>query len=381
MRHYYLISTCFVILTVFSSCSLLSLQLKSDSDPLSTTDMNIRVYTHTFTSTFFAGLEDAVDSLNLVTTDPGVRGNALLWLINNESAVQDAVFQVNPRVALADTWLLTVQMNQFLKNSGKATFGNYVPILHAPVINLGEQIEQAARRMLNGKEYQTMKDFVVAEAEKLPIRELNFTRAPIYASWLKYNQMPDTTAVNTVGTLPQVIAGFSNQFSVISGQLAKIASWQLEIASIRSGVTPESLKALGDSVNKRVNEFLILGGRFPGVADSITVKLGRDLIVMTNILDRRIALTIGALQEERAALDEMIARERANVMTDIDSISAHVTQIAIQEATGMIKQLLLYLSLFFAIILFVPFGLGFWSGRLFTRRKQTKEKPKIRDDK
>lgn len=369
-------------LAFLSSCSLLKLQLNSDEEPLSTTEMNIRIYTHTFVSTFCATLEDAVDSIKTLGADPRITGNSLVWLMNNESAVQDAVFQINPHVALADTWLLTEQMAEFLKTSGKRYFENYLPVLEGAVSVLNGQIIHAARRMQNSKEFDIMQAFVREQNKKSPITELTFNREPIYGKWLQYNNMPDTTAVSTVGSLSQVIAGFSDRFSVMAGQLNKVARWQLELISLNTGITPESMKALGDSVNRRVNDFMEFSQHLPQYMDTSIVKINAELREMVGIFDRRVAITMSVLQQERAALEEMVARERAVIMADADSISTHVTQVVIREATDMLKSLLLYLSLFFAIILFIPFGLGFASGRIFTRRKyERKDKQKERPDK
>lgn len=353
----------------FSSCSLLKLQLNSNEEPLSTTEMNIRIYSHTFVSTFCATLEDAVDSVKNMGAGPRTIGNSLIWLMNNESAVQDAVFQINPRVALADTWLLTLQMKGFLDKSGKQYFENYSPVLEAAVSTLNSQIEHAARRMQNAKEYNTMRKFVEEQNRQSPILELTYSREPIYGKWLQYNNMPDTTAVSTVGTLPQVIAGFSDRFSVMAGQLNKIARWQLELISLNTGITPESMKALGDSVDKRVSQFIDFSQTLPQYMDTSIVKISAELREIGTLFDRRIAITMTVLQQERAALEEMIARERAIIMADADSISTHLTQVVIRETADMLKSILLYICLFFAIILFIPFGMGFASGRIFTRRK------------
>ena len=362
---------------ILSSCSLLKFQLNEEGAvPLSKTEMNIRVYTHTYISTFFSELEDAVDSLKQVTNDPKIIGQSLVWLMNNESAVQGAVFQVDPKVALADTWLLSIQMVDFLEHHGKKYFGDYTPILLEPTQQLNTQITQAAQRMLNHKEYETMQNFVSEQSHRHRITEINYTREPIYAQWLQYNNMPDTSAISTVGSLSQVIACFSDRFSVMGGQIGKIAQWQLELASLYTGITPETFKAIGDSANVRMDEFMELINQMPYYLDTTLVKISGDLLIITSVLDDRIALTMATLQQERQALETMVAREREIIMNDVDSISVHVTQTLMQKATEMLKEVLLYLCLLFAIILFIPFGLGYATGRIFTKQKFIKKQKK-----
>lgn len=366
-----------LICIILPSCSLLKFQLNEEGAvPLSKTEMNIRVYTHTYISTFFSELEDAVDSLKQVTDDPKIIGQSLVWLMNNESAVQGAVFQVDPKVALADTWLLSIQMVDFLEHHGKKYFGDYTSILLEPTQSLNDQITQAAQRMLNHKEYETMQNFVSEQRFRHRISEINYTRDPIYAQWLRYNNMPDTSAISTVGSLSQVIAGFSDRFSVMGGQIGKIAQWQLELASLYTGITPETFKAIGDSANVRMDEFMELINQMPYYLDTTLVKISGDLLIITSILDDRIALTMATLQQERQALETMVAREREIIMNDVDSISVHVTQTLMQKATEMLKEVLLYLCLLFAIILFIPFGLGYATGRIFTKQKFIKKQKK-----
>ena len=365
------------ICSVLSSCSLMKLQLNEEGAvPLSKTEMNIRVYTHTYVSTFFSELEDAVDSLKQVTTDPQIIGQSIVWLMNNESAVQGAVFQINPKVALADTWLLSIQMVDFLEQHGEKYFGSYTPVLLDPTKKLNAQITKAANRMLNHNEYNTMQSFVIQQSREKRITEISYNRDPIYAQWLQYNNMPDTAAVSTVGSLSQVIAGFSDRFTVMGEQIGKVAQWQLELASLYTGITPQTFKAIGDSANVRIDQFMALINQMPYYLDTTLVKISGDLQVMTEIMDKRIALTMVALQQERMALETMVARERATIMNDVDSISVRVTHVVMQEATDMLKSLLLYLSLFFAVILFIPFGLGYATGRIFTKQKLLKKKQK-----
>lgn len=379
MRKFVIIIT--LISFILPSCSLLKFQLNEEGAiPLSKTEMNIRVYTHTYISTFFSELEDAVDSLKQVTDDPKIIGQSLVWLMNNESAVQNAVFQINPKVALADTWLLSIQMVNFLEHHGEKYFGDYTPILLEPTQKLNIQITQAAQRMLNNKEYNTMHDFVSKQSYQSYITEINYTRDPIYAKWLQYNNMPDTAAVSTVGSLSQVIAGFSDRFSVMGGQIGKIAQWQLELASLYTGITPETFKAIGDSANVRIDEFMALVNQMPYYLDTTLVKISGDLQTITDIMDRRIALTMATLQQERSALETMVAREREIIMNDVDSISVHVTHAVMQEATEMLKDALLYLCLLFTIILFIPFGLGYATGRIFTKQKLRKNKKQNKMD-
>lgn len=360
---------------IFPSCSLLKFQLNEEGAvPLTKTEMNIRVYTHTYISTFFAELEDAVDSLKQVTDDPKIIGQSLVWLMNNESAIQSAVFQINPKVALADTWLLSIQMVNFLEQYGEKYFGSQTSILLEPTRKLNIQITQAAKRMLSSKEYNNMQDFVSKQSYQSHITEINFSRDPIYAKWLQYNNMPDTAAVSTVGSLSQVIAGFSDRFSVMGGQIGKIAQWQLELASLYTGITPETFKAIGDSANVRIDEFMALINQMPYYLDTTLVKISGDLQIITEIMDKRIALTMASLQQERLAIETMVAREREIIMNDVDSISVHITHAVMQEATEMLKDVLLYLCLLFTIILFIPFGLGYATGRIFTKQKFQKKK-------
>lgn len=176
--------------------------------------------------------------------------------------------------------------------------------------------------------------------------------------------------------LSQVIAGFSDRFSVMGGQIGKIAQWQLELASLYTGITPETFKAIGDSANVRMDEFMELINQMPYYLDTTLVKISGDLLIITSILDDRIALTMATLQQERQALETMVAREREIIMNDVDSISVHVTQTLMQKATEMLKEVLLYLCLLFAIILFIPFGLGYATGRIFTKQKFIKKQKK-----
>ncbi len=103
------------LVTTLSGCSLLEVKIDSQTVPLTKQELNMRILTREYALQFFAQVEQAADVLQ-EQYDPNDKVNqsyVLLWKINAEEGLQAAAYQVSPMAALIDTWVFTLQMNQF----------------------------------------------------------------------------------------------------------------------------------------------------------------------------------------------------------------------------------------------------------------------------
>ena len=78
----------------FNSCSLITLE--TDVDPLPVNELNARIMTHEFAKNLIKDIDEAADSIIVMSTDPQVQINALRWKINAVATCRNAAFQTDP---------------------------------------------------------------------------------------------------------------------------------------------------------------------------------------------------------------------------------------------------------------------------------------------
>jgi hypothetical protein len=69
-----------------------------------------------------------------------------------------------------------------------------------------------------------------------------------------------------------------------------------------------------------------------------------------------------SLKQGREALEAMVARERAIVLSDTDRISKEVVEKVFAEVKGLIGSVLVLLAVFVLVLVFVPFFAGYKLG-------------------
>ncbi|MCX7552008.1 hypothetical protein [Xanthomarina sp. F2636L] len=90
------------------------------------------------------------------------------------------------------------------------------------------------------------------------------------------------------------------------------------------------------------------------------------------LLERQAIDTI--IRRERIALDSIILRERKAVAIEAADISVRVVDEAMVYIKDLTGTLLLYFVLLFTILLFLPFLLGYFVGKIHQKNKHHEKK-------
>ncbi|MGL4411339.1 MAG: hypothetical protein ACRCZM_00550 [Bacteroidales bacterium] len=372
--------TLLLILLTFglTGCSLFTLEMKSDSEPLPKRELNIRVVTQQFALDAFSEIERVNDSVRNETKNLNYIANTLLWSINLQSGLQQSVLQQKPQIALIDTWAFLEQVRRYVDSP--ETVELFGEVREKPLqltISLHEAIEKISRRLVSSSDYSQIREFVYDFADRHPFEDLKFKRVSVYEDWIKHNNIADSMSVVTVGTIPEVMSDFANRMMMLSNTLGKGSKWQLEYFAASNGITAESTQAMADSISYRIELFQKFLDNSPELIDFTITRFEEEVTPMIELFDRRVAITMAQLSEERIALDSLVARERREIMIQVDSISENLLRVVMQEAKGLIATYLVYVTIFFAVIIFLPFAIGFFTGRVFTRIKRGKKSDEI----
>lgn len=384
-----------LFISLISGCSLLEIQLDSQTTPLTKQELNMRLMTREFSREFFTQVEATSDSLaaKYDETDIVNQSHILLWKIHAEEGLGQAAYQVSPTAGLIDTWVFTVQMEQFFtKGNGKTLFVTEEAIQTAT--KLSQDIDQLAKSLFKSDSYGTTKAFVEQFAALHPFENLSFARVPAYREWLKAQGIDESEVTTTLGTMPEALSDVSDRLSLMSEQTPKLMTWKAQLIALNSNVNGDDIRGAIKSFQISADAFKDFVENNPEYMRDLAQKMAIELQPLLNDLDVKTQDKLTQLSAERQALDDMVAREREELIKmiererkeiavivnserelfaqDLDKISQDVLTLAVEKLIQLIKSTIVYFILFILVIFFAPLGLGYALGKRAQLRKETK---------
>jgi hypothetical protein len=363
------------VLLIISSCSLV--KIESEQQPLSVNDLNTRLLIQAFAEEALLRTEIAADSIMEEAEGRNeIQKNALQWKIQTATALSKVSFQTLPRVALVDTWSYMEEMrNLFIPSAADTIFGPWGPVAMAAVEENARRVEGIAATVLNKKEFPQYKEFVERYAREHPLGlENEFRHTPIRESYLSFKELPDSTAVKTVGTLSEVVADATNRFDFGTDVAGKKLAWQTNYFLKDQGLDSVPLEVRLASVEYELERLADVASNSPEILSEAIENFRNSVYPIFTELNAGIERTMIGLSRERAALDLIIMRERVALDTLIlrerlalGQEAREIANIGIKNAFAevhrMWKSALFYFILALIIVLVVPFYLGYVTGK------------------
>ena len=373
----------FVVLAfLVSSCSLI--KIESEQKPLSKQDLNIRVLTQSVVNEVSNRIEFAADSVIGSSKDSDIQIHAYRWKIESLNTFKDIAFQSSPKLSLVDTWTYMVQVWKFMETEeAKAYFGNYTPYVENISQNNVNEIELKARGFFNPERFQQYRDFAHDYAEKNPFTKGNFKHSSVRSEYIDFLQVPDSLAFTTVGTLSEVMSNFSEKLSYSTDAAGKQLKWNLELMLKEKGYGVDEIESIMSLMELKVDRLTAIAENTPEKLNAAMQLFSKDIAYMfyglndqINYMTERLSMERQAIDtivmRERLALDLMVLREREALSAEASDLTVKVVDnamIHLKELTGTI---LFYVVLLFAVLLFLPFTLGYFTGKI--RQKNIKNK-------
>ncbi|MCM5663006.1 hypothetical protein [Galbibacter mesophilus] len=373
-----------IVFVFMQSCSLL--RIESAQEPLTKRQLNSRLLTQQFVADATDRVEEAADSIITSEANLEIERNAYLWKLKTLTAYRKVGFQTMPQLALLDSWEISLAIENFMATQKAASmFGswqNYVQIISKE--NLLE-IERYARGLLEEDEYEAYKELVYAFAEENPIDEFTFTHTSLREAYLEAQNIADSNAVQTVGSLSEVMNNFSNRLVYTSESTGKQLQWNAELMLKEQGVDSASLKAAFDNMDRSLDRLVTTAETTPELLDQSVKDFRADMYVLFRGLHRdmesskefitmeRLAMDT-IIERERIALDSFILRERKALTAEVNLLAEDVVDNTMDHVKGLLTRVLLLSILFFAIILFLPFAIGYYTGKIRQRNRHLKRK-------
>lgn len=361
------------VLFLFSSCSLI--KIESEQTPLSKTELNTRLLTQAFVKNATETVEINADSILSLSNDINVQINALKWKINIMESLRKVGFQTSPKLALLDCWTMMVSLDSFFNKA--STKQLFIPYEEIPISTINKnliEIEKIARVVLPEKEYNNHKLFVYDYAKSNAVNDLNFNHKTVRESYNIYKKIPDSIAIETVGSLSEVVYDLTNRLSYTTENTSKNLQWNSELFLKENGIDSMKIKGIADSLNLKFNELVRLAEDSPELIDKTLKELENQLYRFNYRLDKTLSSSIEELSEERKEIikfladesqeiDALIFREREALLLKADDLSIKLLDRTMIHINDLIKTSLIYIIILLTIIILLPFSIGYFIGK------------------
>lgn len=350
----------------FSSCSLL--RKINETEPLTKGELNRRLLVQDYVRLSGSQIEKAADSILDYSKDQEVRTFTYLWKLKSLQSYNNAAFQTSPDLALIDTWTLTKQFNDFVRSDrGKKRYKNWQPLVQSVTTNNLRDLEEKAREILPWERYRDYSQLVYRYAETHPLTNLRFTDQTLRKEYLEYKGLPDSSAIKTVGSLPQVVSDWANRLQFNSQSSVKSLRWNTELMINEKGWDTIDLDYRLEQVDEQLTKMLdrldALPERLHGSIDTLNDRVNQvvsrieyDINEAKEFITEERQAIDSTIMRERGALDTLIARERDAVLTDVGAI----TDNTLEKLDGILWKVLVALILLFVSLITLFFILGYY---------------------
>jgi len=372
-RFFPLILCCFTVM--FHSCSLI--KIESEQKPLGVKELNTRMLTQRFARSAMDRIELAADSISKLSSgNKEVQINTLYWKILTSEELGKLSFQTEPKIALMDTWAYFLEVRSSFEDSSlENLFGEHKTIaLNAIVENIGE-MEKIAANVLPRKEYQQVKAFVENYANETPLlSQTEFKHKSLREPYLQYVNIPDSIALQTVGSLSEVVADASNRFSYYSYASDKRFKWRTEMLFRERGIDSMDIEAKIAEIDRQFERLIQVADNSPETIEQAIKEFRNNISPLFKNLNYEIGAAMESLstdvqsvdimlQRERIALDSIIKRERIALSQKADTLVDEGIKTAFDSIGDTLGSLILYFILLFIVVLGLPFYIGYLIGK------------------
>ncbi len=372
---------CLLFIAVsLKSCSLV--KIESEQKPLTTTDLNTRLLTQSFVRDAANKVEKSADSILSSSDDVDLQTKSLQWKINTLSSFRKVGFQTSPKLALMDTWTLMLAAEKyFATDDAMNSFKPYGQLVYNTAKNNLKEIDKIAKHLLSESDYINHKEFAENYAAKYPQKDLSFYHNPVREEYQIFKRLPDSLSMQTVGSLSEVVADLTNKLTYTSENTGKQLQWNTELMLKKNGIDSLKIKQVSDSLGIKFNKLIVLAEESPelfkkALSDFQTdlaifnERLNGSIVYSMNHLSQEREIVANRLKDERIAIDSIILRERIALSKEAEVLGGQFLDNSMNHLKEIIKTVLGYLILLLAVIIFLPFLIGYYTGKTFSKNKK-----------
>ncbi|WP_406846591.1 hypothetical protein [Xanthomarina sp. GH4-25] len=366
------------------SCSLL--KIESAQEPLSKQDLNMRLLTQSLVNEATNRVEFAADSIITNSTNTNLQKHAYRWKIETLNTFKSTAFQSSPKLSLMDTWTYMLQVRNFMETDKALDyFGVYRSYVAQVAQDNVNDIEKKAQQFFTSDNFKKHQSFANQYAKEHPLSSSNLKHNSIRSSYVEFLEVPDSLAFTTVGSLSEVMSNFSDKLSYSTDAAGKQFKWNTELMLKEKGFDSVQVKDMMTTIEIKVDRLSDIAENTPDKLNDALKSFSNDMRYLFYSLNEEIAFVSDRMalerqaidtiiRRERIALDSIILRERKAVAAEAGDISVRVVDEAMIHVKELTGTLLFYFVLLFALLLFLPFALGYFAGKIHQKNKHHKNK-------
>ena len=202
----------------------------------------------------------------------------------------------------------------------------------------------------------------------------DFRHRSVRDSYLQYSNIPDSIAVQTVGTLSEVVSDATNRFSYFSDAAGKRINWRTEAMFKERGIDSLDIEAKIAEIEAQFDRLLVVAENSPETIEEAIIDFRENITPLFRSLNYEIGSAMESLAtdvrlvdemlyRERVALDTIIARERLALTLKADELVETGIENAFDGVRKTLRALIVYFILLFLAVLGLPFYLGYFIGK------------------
>lgn len=335
-----------------------------------------------------AMIEYSADEILAGSSDPRTRKLALQWKTNGIPTLHQAIYIVDPYAAILDTWVLVIQMRNFIDRADlREQLGPWHDVIAGTLDRMEERIVEAVKYIARSDETPKAKQVVHDWAEEHPIEDHISTRRSALESLSEFIASPSGSAFRAVGSITEGMGDLASRMDVYYEYVPKIARWQAQLA-MEEILPPEDLEEMLLALTSvevsipRVAEGIealpdMVDTQRETVVDFYASERDSILGIIRQYVDETYAFVTSereaALDEVRADLEATILRlesHRDPLLQDAESIGTRLVDDALADAMVEARELVDYVLLRVAILGGVGLLAAFLGAFLLLRMKR-----------
>jgi hypothetical protein len=344
-----------------------------------------RVWIYEIADRLAGEIERSADEIRAAAEEPRARRAALEWKTEGVPALYRAAFQPDIVIAVADMWLLIVQMQQFFESGAGREW-------------LGEHADEAAetsRRMerdlvdfiksVGGDPEQTQAGLLVHEfAAQNPILASIASRPTAAAALADRLRTGKIGTFEAVGTLVEGFGELSDRLSVYGEQMPKQVRWQAELLLFDKGlehVDVDALLAETERLGRLADHTMEFTDGLPELIDGrIEANLPRVVAALEQVrleaamgdvdamIGRHVAVAVEVIESERELLLQAVREEREVTMREAEQMAGRFLDDSFDRVEAMVEERTRGLMPLALLAAGGPFVLGLVLGLVLRRR-------------
>jgi hypothetical protein len=294
-------------------------------------------------------------------TDPQHRINSLTWRNNSVSAAQEFAFETDPLVGLVKLMVLSSRMRDYFEGpASEEIFGPPHGYALDVARDLRERGFELARRVSTAPDLEIRLQRVDSAAAADPLEGLSLLEGAVFAA-------PETFVtesgggLRTLGSIEQTTRDLSERLNVYYRYLPRQLRWELELLVMETH--NDFIDDAMSDVDEISSSLASVDARIGFVTDSLVAELllvgdemvARERAMILGDVDRQRLETIASLEEELEllladverqrtetlrAVDELVAGARTDAVTDVDRVLDRALARLARLAFGFLVALL-----------------------------------------